>query len=56
MTACPIDSAVDAARAKGFTVTGHEVRIYGLCRECSQAPAAPPVDAEGAACTEGATG
>jgi Fur family transcriptional regulator, ferric uptake regulator len=43
-TECPIGDAVTGAAAEaGFTVTGHEVRIYGLCRDCSP----PPGDAAG---------
>ena len=35
-TECPIGEAVTGAAAQaGFTVTGHEVRIYGLCRDCA---------------------
>ena len=39
VTACPVDDAVETARRAGFTVTGHELRIYGLCRTCSEDPA-----------------
>ena len=36
VTACPIgDVLTGAAEEAGFTVTGHDVRIYGLCRDCS---------------------
>lgn len=34
--ACPVDQLLeDAARATGYTVTGHEVTLYGLCRSCT---------------------
>jgi Fur family ferric uptake transcriptional regulator len=33
--ACPVDRSLeDAARKTGYTVTGHEVTLYGLCRSC----------------------
>jgi len=42
VTACPIGDALTGEAAKaGFTVTGHDVRIYGLCRECSPLPSKP---------------
>lgn len=35
-TSCPIGPALaDAATGSGFTVTRHEVTLYGLCRTCS---------------------
>jgi Fur family ferric uptake transcriptional regulator len=34
--ACPIDRSLEkAAREAGYTVTGHEVTLYGLCSACS---------------------
>jgi Fur family ferric uptake transcriptional regulator len=34
---CPIDEqALAAAAPDGFTVTSHDVRLYGLCATCSQ--------------------
>ncbi|KAF0208189.1 MAG: transcriptional repressor [Actinomycetota bacterium] len=34
--ACPVDRSLeDAARKTGYTVTGHEVTLYGLCRSCA---------------------
>lgn len=34
--ACPIDGALEiAAREAGYTVTGHEITLYGLCRTCA---------------------
>ena len=42
VAACPIgDALTGAAEKAGFTVTGHDVRIYGLCRECSLLPSKP---------------
>ena len=33
---CPLDRGVtDAAERGGFTVTRHEVTLYGLCAECA---------------------
>lgn len=33
--ACPVDDAFrDTADASGFTLTTHEVTLYGLCRAC----------------------
>lgn len=35
---CPVGDAAGAhAAARGFTVTHHEVTLYGLCSECSRA-------------------
>ena len=35
-TACPLGpDADDAARRAGFVLTGHDVVLYGLCRECA---------------------
>lgn len=31
------DWAAQVARANGFTETGHELEIFGLCQECSAA-------------------
>ncbi len=34
-TECPLDSGLQAVAARdGFIVTGHEVRLYGLCPSC----------------------
>jgi len=34
--ACPINRALEsAARRAGYTVTAHEVTLYGLCTSCS---------------------
>ncbi len=34
--ACPIDRALEhAAFEAGYTVTGHEITLYGLCRTCA---------------------
>jgi Fe2+ or Zn2+ uptake regulation protein len=34
--ACPVEAAAPETRAPaGFRVTGHEFRVFGLCRECS---------------------
>lgn len=34
--ACPVDQSLErAARQAGYTVTGHEVTLHGLCRSCS---------------------
>ncbi|HEY5517055.1 MAG TPA: transcriptional repressor [Coriobacteriia bacterium] len=36
-TACPVDEKALAASApEGFTVTSHDVRLYGLCAACTQ--------------------
>jgi Fur family ferric uptake transcriptional regulator len=38
-TACPVDaSALAAATPEGFTVTSHDVRLYGLCASCAGRP------------------
>jgi len=35
-TACPVDEAALAASVpEGFTVTSHDVRLYGLCAACA---------------------
>jgi Fur family ferric uptake transcriptional regulator len=35
-TACPVDAARLAASApEGFTITSHDVRLYGLCAACA---------------------
>lgn len=35
-TACPVDAEVLAASApEGFTITSHDVRLYGLCSSCA---------------------
>ena len=40
-TKCPLgDDLAGAAVAAGFTVTGHDVHIYGLCPKCSGRPPA----------------
>ena len=49
VTACPIGDAMDAARDAGFTVTGHEIKIYGLCRDCAAKPGGPEGPADGKA-------
>jgi Fur family ferric uptake transcriptional regulator len=34
--ACPVDeTALAAAAPEGFTVTSHDVRLYGLCAACA---------------------
>jgi Fur family ferric uptake transcriptional regulator len=34
--ACPVDRSLEtAARQAGYTVTGHEVTLWGLCGSCS---------------------
>jgi len=32
---CPLDACAPALEANGFVVTGHEVRLYGLCPMCA---------------------
>ena len=35
-TACPVDAdALAASAPEGFTITSHDVRLYGLCASCS---------------------
>lgn len=35
--ACPIDDSVlSAAEAAGFTLTGHDVTLYGHCASCAE--------------------
>jgi len=34
---CPLDTtALAAADSAGFTVTGHEITVYGLCHSCEK--------------------
>ena len=36
-TACPVDAdALAASAPEGFTITSHDVRLYGLCASCSK--------------------
>ena len=36
-TACPVDAdALAASAPEGFTITSHDVRLYGLCASCSE--------------------
>lgn len=41
---CPLDAGLEkAASHSGFTITGHEVVLYGLCAECDDGrPASAP--------------
>lgn len=44
-TDCPVSNAIRlAADSAGFTITGHDLRLYGLCPDC--APAAGGGDGE----------
>lgn len=55
-TDCPVDARLEEAAAlEGFTVTGHEVRLYGLCGPCGAAAGAKP-DAAGPAGPPGGPG
>lgn len=34
---CPLgETPLAAARQDGFTITGHEVKLYGLCPDCAE--------------------
>ena len=36
-TACPLDAdALAESAPEGFTITSHDVRLYGLCASCSK--------------------